>query len=51
MSIYGGRELRKADEARALNRKVNHIAKEKLERIIKDSWIRNVPFTLGDVRR
>ena len=50
-SNFGKREIRKADEARSLNRKVNHIAKDKFERIIKDSWIRNVPFTLGDVRR
>ena len=49
--MYGIRDIRKADEANALNRKVNHQAKDKYLRIIKDNWIRNVPFTVGDVRR
>ena len=50
-SMYGKREIRKAEEANLLNRRTNHIAKDKFLRIIKDNWIRNVPFTLGDVRR
>ena len=34
-SMYGKRELGKADEAR-----MNHTTKDKFERIIKDNWIR-----------
>ena len=49
--MYGKRDIRKADEAKILNRKLNHVAKDKYVRLIKDNWIRNVPFTVGDVRR
>ena len=49
--MYGKRDILKADEAKILNRKLNHVAKDKYVRLIKDNWIRNVPFTVGDVRR
>ena len=48
---FGQRELRKADLAVLLNRRINHVAKGKAIRIMKMSLIRNNPLTLGDVRR
>ena len=49
--MYGSRDIRKADEANELNRKINHVAKDKCIRIVKDNWIRNVPITIGDIRQ
>ena len=49
--IYGARDLRKADEAKELNRRINHVAKNKYIRLIKDNWIRNAPITVADIRR
>ena len=34
-----------------LNRKINHVAKEKNFQIVKYNWIRNNPITVEDVRR
>ena len=48
---FGKRELRKADLAVLLNRRINHVAKGKAIRIMKMSLIRNNPLTVGDVRR
>jgi hypothetical protein len=49
--LYKNREVRKATDAIALNRRTNHIAKDKFVRVVKDNWIRNNPVTVGDVRR
>ena len=49
--LYKKREVRKATDAIVLNRRTNHIAKDKFIRIVKDNWIRNNPITVGDVRR
>jgi len=48
-SLYRNRDLRKADDALVLNRKLNNVAKDKLQRIIRDNWIRNNPITINDV--
>ena len=45
------REVQKSTDAFMLNRKTNHIAKERFAYIIKYNWIRNKPITVGDVRR
>ena len=50
-SVFGAREVRKADETILLGRRTNHMAPDKFMRVIKDNWITNVPFTTGDVRR
>ena len=50
-SMYGKRDIKKANDVRKLNWKINHVAKDKFERIIKNNWIRNLPFTIEDVRR
>ena len=49
--MYSIRDVRKADEAIALNRRINHAASEKFERILKDNLILNCPLTVGDARR
>ena len=49
--LYKKREVRKATDAIILNRRTNHIAKDKIIRIVKHNWIRNNPITVGDVRR
>jgi hypothetical protein len=49
--LYKKREVRKATDAIILNRRTNHIAKDKFIRIVKDNWIKNNPITVGDVRR
>ena len=33
-----------------INRKTNHISKDKFVRTVKDNWIRNNPITVGDLR-
>jgi hypothetical protein len=48
---FGKREVRKADEALLLNRKSNHVAKDKFLRIVKNNLICNNPVTIGDVKR
>ena len=50
-SKYGKRDIRKADEANVLSRRINHVVKDKFVRLVKDNWIRNLPFTVGDVHR
>ena len=45
------RDVRKADAAISLNRKVNHIAKDKFQRIIAENKINNNPVTIGDDNR
>ena len=49
--MYNRHDVRKATDATLLNRKVNHLAKDKFIRIVKNNWIRNNPDTVGDVRR
>ena len=48
---FNQREIRKADLALMLHRRTNHMAEEKFARVVSDSWIRNCPVTVGDVRR
>src|SRR5210317_1268682 len=50
-SMYRARDVRKADEAVVLNRKTNHMAKDKFVRVVKNNLIRNCPVTVGDIRR
>jgi hypothetical protein len=50
-SYFKKRDVRKADDAIILNRKTNHISKDKFIRIVRDNWIRNNPVTVGDVNR
>ena len=45
------RDVRKADEAASLQRRINFPAKEKYVRIVKENYIRNNPLTVGDVKR
>ena len=45
--MYSNRDVRKADEAIVLNRRINHVASEKFERILKDNLILNCPLTVG----
>ena len=49
--MFQAREVRKADEALQLNRRTNHMAAEKFQRVIQNGLIRNSPVTVGDVRR
>ena len=44
-------DIRRADDALLLNRRLNHITKDKFIRIVKDNWIRNNPLTVSDVQR
>ena len=50
-SLFRQPDIRKADVAIILNRRVNHVAAAKFIRIVKDNWIQNLPFPVGDVRR
>ena len=43
--------MRKATNAIVLNRKVNHMAKDKFIQIVANDRIRNNPITVGDIRR
>jgi len=49
--LFGQRDLCKADDAVTLNRRANHMAKDKFIRVVKSNLIRNSPVTVGDVRR
>ena len=49
-NLFKNQELQKATDTVMLNRKKNHISKEKLVWIVKDNWIRNNPITVRDVR-
>ena len=49
--LFNRRDVHKADAANMLNRKINHVAKDKFLRIIQDNWIRNCPVTIADVKR
>ena len=49
--LFNNREARKSTNAVMLDRKINHIAKDKFFQIVKDDWIRNNPIIVGDVRR
>ncbi|CAJ1936101.1 unnamed protein product [Cylindrotheca closterium] len=49
--LFKQRDIRKADEAITLNRRINHVAKDKFARIVKNNWIRNCPVTINDVER
>ena len=49
-AMYQKRDVRKADQAVSIGRMINHPAKDKFARIIKDNWIRNCPVTIGDVK-
>ena len=50
-ALYRQRDIRKADDALILNRRLNHIAKDKFQRILRDNWILNNPTTINDVNR
>ena len=49
--FFQARDIRKADEAAIVNRKVNHMAKDQFLRVVKNNWIRNLPVTMNDVQR
>ena len=51
IGLYRKRDIRKATQATLLNRKINHPAKQKFIRVVKDNWIRNIPVTINDVQR
>ena len=50
-SLYRTPDLRKADDALMLHRKLNHMAKDKFQRIIRDNWICNNPVTINNVHQ
>ncbi len=50
-SLFRSRDIRKADAAVSLNRRTNHVATRKFERVISKNLIINCPLTVGDVRR
>ena len=50
-SLFRNRDVRKANDAITLNRRINHVAKDKFVRIVRDNWVRNNPITVGDVNR
>ena len=43
--------MQKANDAIILNRRINHVAKDKFVCIVRDNWVRNNPITVGDVNR
>ena len=49
--LYRTRDVRKATDAVILNRKVNHMAKDKFILTVAHGRIRNNPITVGDIRR
>ena len=49
--LFRTRDVRKANEALTLNRRTNHIAKDKFIRVVQSNRIRNCPVTVGDIRR
>ena len=49
--MFKARDVRKADVARILHRRTNHMAKDKFARVVSNGFIRNCPVTVGDVRR
>ena len=50
-SFFKNHDVLRADNALLLNRRLNHITKDKFIRIVKDNWIRNNPLTVSDVQR
>ena len=50
-NIFKNQEVWKSIDAVMLNQKTNHITKDKCFRMVKYNWIRNIPITVGDVRR
>jgi hypothetical protein len=51
MKLYKKREVKKAQEVVNFNRKINNQSHTKLTNIVKNNWVRNTPFTVGDVQR
>ena len=49
--MFKARDVRKADEARLLHRRTNHMATDKFARVVSKGFIRNCPVTVGDARR
>ena len=49
--IFKSRDLCKAEETIALNRKINHLAKEKMIRVVQKGLNRNCPVTVVDIWR
>ena len=49
--LFKARDIRKADDAIRLNRRTNHIAKDKFAWIVSENRILNNPITVGDVNR
>ena len=49
--IFKNQEVRKSTDAVMLNRKTDHIDKDKFVRILKDNWIINNPIKVGYVKR
>ena len=49
--LFRARDIRKADDAVRLNRRTNHIAKDKFAWIVSENKITNSPITVGDVNR
>ena len=50
-SLFKQRDIRKADEAVVLNRRINHKAKEDFVRVVSSNLITNTPLVVGDIRR
>ena len=49
--LFRARDIRKADDAVRLNRRTNHIAKDKFAWIVSENRIINNPITVGDINR
>ena len=49
-ALFSRRDVRKAEDALSLNRKINHPAEDKFERVVVNK-IRNNPVVIGDVKR
>ena len=49
--FFNERDIRKADSAILLNRRLNHMAPSKFINAIQHNWIHNNPLTVGDIRR
>lgn len=50
-SMFQARDVRQADLALTINRRTNHMAKDKFARVVQNNLIRNCPITVGDIKR
>ena len=50
-SMFKPRDIQKAEKAVELSRRVNHLANDKMIRVVQKGLIRNCPVTVGDIWR